>query len=116
MKNALPSLQNPFADFVVSQVASNVYLADQMREASWDDDDKALAILFLPEVPEDVDFLKEAIVTRFREMAEEAEEDEDFDPDFHFEVAAQQILVNKKPVLMVKVYNREPSSIQAAGG
>lgn len=115
-KTTLPSVRNPFADFVIQNMGSSIYLLDQMREAAWDDKENALGLMFAPEVPEDLDHLKETIVDRFREMAEEAwnqlEDEESDDPEFFFEVAPLQLKVNGLPVLLVKVYQKTAEEIQ----
>ena len=112
----LPSVRNPFADFVIKNMGSSVYLLDQMREAAWDDKDNSLAMLFSPEVPDDLDHLKETIVSRFREMAEAAiaamEDPEEENPEFFFEVAPMQLKVDGLPVLILKVYQKSVEDIQ----
>ena len=116
MPQTLPSVRNPFADFVIQNMGSSLYLMDQMREAAWDEKEEALGLMFAPEVAEDIDHLKQTIVDRFREMADEAwdqfEDENSDDPEFFFEVAPLQLKVNGLPVLLVKVYQRTSEEIQ----
>ncbi len=96
-KTNLPSLSNPFADYLIRAVASSIYLLDQLREAAWKEEDQALLMLFSPEVEDQVDELKEQLVQLFRDLA--AEEN----PEHTFEIYPQQNLVNGKVILLLKI-------------
>jgi len=98
-KPNLPSIRNPFADYIVRAVSSSVYLLDQVREIAWNEEERSLCMLFSPEVEDQVDELKEQIVQLFRDLAAVEE------PEFTFEIAPQQNFVNGKVILLLKIQN-----------
>lgn len=112
MKSGLPQQHNPFADHVTGCLAGDLYLASQMREASWNEKDRALVVAFSPDSPHDLPTLKAAIVERFRAMAKDQADLLELDepetgplPIFPFRVAAEAVVADGRPVLLVKVYD-----------
>lgn len=99
MKDLKPQ-ENPFADWVLSQMTCTMYLSDTLRDSSCDSSN-AVLLRFYPDIPEDTPVLKELLVQRVRDIVNDVE---DY-PRYNIEVDAQQIMVGAVPNLLLKVRN-----------
>lgn len=107
MNRALVSQENAFADWVISQMTNTMYLANNMREAAYDARNDAVVMLFSPEVEEDVEHLKSTLSARVKEMTIIEGEGQYADDNFPIKVDAQQVRVNRRTNLLLKVHNVE---------